>query len=452
MDERDLEQINHASLHILETIGVRLEHDEVLQRILAAGAKPGSDPYVVRLPRPLIEEALAQAPPNVILTSTEGKQTRLNCTSDPVYWTCPVLHVWTGESRREVTSTDLAAIGRIASELEHVQGVMGVAMADVLPQHRDFVGVRILAENTSRHIRALCFSGPGMQALISMKSLLPGNWFSLGFTAHGPLRWTHLALDIFLASAGHGIPVTINGEPMAGVTGPVTLAGTVAVGNAEILAGIVVNQVLEPGRPVIYNFGLAHVFDMKHATAVTGGPENALLAEASAALGRFYGLPSSSWVSTEALYEDEQAALEKMFGFQTHSTAGVSLIWGMGQLESEMTLSLAQLIIDDEMISFINRHRRGFTVNAEALAIDTIRDIGIGGSFLGSDHTLEHFRQELFHPRILNRAARGDWSRPVADAARERAARLLHAAPETRLPEETVREFHLIEKHFRSGS
>ncbi len=79
-----------------------------------------------------------------------------------------------------------------------------------------------------------------------------------------------------------------------------------------------INQILEPGRPLVYNLGLAHVMDMKQATAVTGGPENALLAKASAALGRFYHLPSSSWVSTDSIHEDEQAALEKMFGFTTH--------------------------------------------------------------------------------------------------------------------------------------
>ena len=96
-------------------------------------------------------------------------------------------------------------------------------------------------------------------------------WFSVGFTAHGPLRWTNLALEIYRHTAGHGIPATVNGEPMAGVSGPVTLAGAAAVGNAEILAGIVVNQILEPGRPVIFNLGLAHVFDMRTAIAVTGG-------------------------------------------------------------------------------------------------------------------------------------------------------------------------------------
>ena len=94
-----------------------------------------------------------------------------------------------------------------------------------------------------------------------------------------------------------GQPVTVNGEPMAGTSGPITLAGSAAVGNAEILAGLVVNQLLEPGRPSIYNLGLAHVFDMRTAIAVTGAPENALFACLSGLMGRFYQLPSASWLS-----------------------------------------------------------------------------------------------------------------------------------------------------------
>jgi trimethylamine--corrinoid protein Co-methyltransferase len=246
--------------------------------------------------------------------------------------------------------------------------------------------------------------------MLEMRKVLgDDNWFSIGFTAHGPLRWTHLALEIFRRSAGHGIPATVNGEPMAGTSGPVTLAGSVAVGNAEILGGIVVNQLLEPGRPCIYNFGLAHTFDMKTAIAVTGGPENALFASASAAMGRFYNLPSASWVSTESMTPDAQAAMEKMFAFHTHNAAGVSCIWGVGQLESELTFSPAQAVIDNEMIAFIRRFERGISVDESSLAVDVTREVGIAGSFLEHDHTLQHFREEFFMPSVLFRKRRTNW-------------------------------------------
>ena len=187
---------------------------------------------------------------------------------------------------------------------------------------------------------------------------------------------------------------------------------------------------------------------MRRATAVTGGPENALFARASAALGRFYGLPSSSWVSTESVFEDEQAALETMFGLATHVQEGVSLVWGLGQLESEMTLSLAQLVIDDEMVAFVRRHRRGFVVDEASLALDVVREVGIAGSFLETEHTFAHHRLEHFSPRLLNRRPRSACPGPLHVVAAARARELLAAPAEPALREDEHRALLAVEHAF----
>ena len=450
MTPLDAQQINDAGLRILDEIGVRLEHDEIVAMLLKAGARPGAGAQEVRFPPEMVRDYLALAPSEVTLDARDGTSAVLGPESAPVFWTNPGMYLWTGTERRPLLEADLAAVARLCDGLESVQGVLGMAMQDVPPPCRDFVGLRVIAENCRRHIRVLCFTPTGMEALAAMKPLFPGAWFSMGFTAHGPLRWTHLALDIFKRSAGHGIPATINGEPMAGVTGPVSLAGSVAVGNAEILAGIIVNQALEPGRPMIYNLGLAHVFDMRNATAVTGGPENALFAQASAAMGRFYRLPSSSWVSTEAVYEDEQAALEKMCGFQTHMAAPVGVIWGLGQLESEMTMSLGQLVIDDEMIRYLRHLQRGFVVTEETLQLKLIREVGIAGSYLETEHTLAHHREHLFEPKILNRRPRESCPGTLAEVAHARAAEIVAADSEAKITPDQATELRGIETAFQA--
>jgi trimethylamine---corrinoid protein Co-methyltransferase len=444
----DVERIHEASLRILDEVGVRLEHDGIVERMVAAGARRGEGPHDVRLPPRMVREHLALAPRKVELGARDGTTTVLDAGSETVFWTAPVLYLWTGAERRPITSGDLRTVARLCDGLDAVQGVMGVAMDDVPPHHRDFVGLRVIAEATRKHVRVLCFSPRGMDAVVRMKPVSPGPWFSVGFTAHGPLRWTNLALEVFARSAGHGIPATVNGEPMAGASAPVTLAGAIAVGNAEILAGIVVNQLLEPGRPVVYNLGLGHVLDMRHATAVTGGPENALFARASAALGRFYGLPSSSWVSTESAFEDEQAALETMFGLATHVEEGVSLVWGLGQLESEMTLSLAQLVIDDEIVAYVRRHRRGFAVDEASLALDVVREVGIAGSYLETDHTFAHHRRELFSPRLLNRRPRRACTGPLHEVAAARARELLAREPGPTMSEDERTALLAVERAF----
>ena len=219
-------------------MGVRLEHDGIVERLLAAGARPGAGPHDVRLPPAMVRELVALAPRRVELAARDGtttvlepeSETRLLDDAGPL----PL------DRHRAAPGDERGPRGRSRGSrdrLDAVQGVMGVAMADVPPLHRDFVGLRVIAEGTRKHARVLCFSPRGMDALVRMKPVFPGPWFSVGFTAHGPLRWTNLALEVFARSAGHGIPVTVNGEPMAGASAPVTLAGAFAVGNAEILAG-----------------------------------------------------------------------------------------------------------------------------------------------------------------------------------------------------------------------
>jgi len=443
-------QIHRASLELLRDPGVRFEHEAVRSALLKAGATAGRAAQVLRIPRELVEDCLERTPRSVTFADRRGGARTIPSEEGACVWSTPGLNWWRHGEIRPITSADLADYARLLDQLPAVNGVFGTALADVPARAADISGLRIMADNTTKHIRVLCSSPAGADAMCRMKPVVAdAPWFSIGFTAHGPLRWTHLALDIFARTAGHGIPVTINGEPMAGASGPVTLAGTAAVGNAEILAGLVVNQVLDPGRPCIYNLGLAHVFDMKAAVAVTGAPENHLLAGVSADMARFYGLPSGSWVSTEALAPDAQAALEKSIGWTTHVLmARVSLVWGVGQLESELTVSPAMAIIDQEILDYLARYRRGISVSDDALAVDVTREVGIAGEYLSHTHTFEHFRDELFEPGILWRGKRanhsdGEGSDLVA-RAEECAERLIRTERPPCLSDEQRNELRLI--------
>ena len=421
--------------------------------LLRHGAKPGGGSGVVRIPACMVEEAVGQCPSEVVLTDRRGRPQVLSPTGPAAVWSCPGLYLMRRGEHRPFTTADMANHARLLEQLDAVDGIFGMALHDAPPPARDVVGLKTIAQNSSKHIRALCFSAEGAETMAHMRAVVGDHpWFSIGFTAHGPLRWTQLALEIFQRTAGRGIPTTVNGEPMAGVSGPVTLAGSAAVGNAEILAGLVVNQLLEPGRPCIYNLGLAHVMDMRTAIAVTGGPENAVFAQMSAAMGRHYGLPSASWVSTEAMCCDAQAALEKMCGWQVHHQAGVSNVWGVGQLESEMTVSHAMAVIDNEMVRYVRHGLRPLEVNAETLALDAVRQTGISGSFLDHDHTLAHFRSELFAPEILWRSRREDWTdagaKTLTQRAEEAADELMAREVDTGMGEDQREELDAIAQRF----
>ncbi len=461
ISKRQAERINETSLRLLADPGVRVEHEAIRGRLVKAGAAEGSSAGVIRFPREMVAERVALAPKVVRLASLDGAAAEVCAGGPSRFWTGAALcYLDLDGSLREITSNDLAAFARLVDTFADVHAVVGTAIADVPPHARDFVGLRVLAENCRKHLRALSFTPAGAEAMKEMARVLCGGSigdrpvFSMGFTAHGPLRWTHLALDTFLRSAGDGVPVMINGEPTGGASGPVTLAGNLAVGNAEVLAGIVINQVIEPGRPVIHNLGFSHVMDMRTATVVTGGAEVCLLAEAGAALSQLWGLPSASWMCTDALVPDEQAALETTLAALVHARAGVSIIWGVGSLESEKTLSPVKAVLDHEVIGAVGRCLRGIEVTDDTLAEGVIRDVGVAGDFLATAHTLDHFRGELREPRILNRARRERWasdgSKRAAERARDEAAAVLAAERPPLLDDAIARELRRIETHYRN--
>ncbi len=449
-------QIHETSMNLLENPGCKIEHDEIAAMLLRAGAQPGHDAQVVRFPRNMVEEYLAMAPETVRLANLTGAVDEMKAGDASCFWTGAALNYLDLDgSCREITSQDLADWARLIDAMDQVHAIVGTAMSDVPPPARDFVGLRVMAENTRKHIRALSFTSTGSEAMREMAAVLADGdlknrpVLSMGFTAHGPLRWTHLALDIYLKSAGAGIPVTVNGEPSCGASGPVTLAGSLSVGNAEVLAGIVLNQVIEPGRPVIHNLGFSHIMDMKTTIAVTGGPEVCLLATAGAKLAQLYRLPSCSWMCTEAMVPDEQAMIESTFGALTHAQAGVNVVWGVGQLDSEKTISPAKALMDNEVIGMMRRYLRGIEVNPDTLAEEVVREVGIAGHFMGAMHTFEHFRTEFYEPKLLNRVSRDNWagkgSRTLSEVAAEAARKILTAERQPLLDADKLAELQRIE-------
>ncbi len=435
LSEQDLGLIDNAVRDILSTTGIKIEDDIVYEKLLKAGAGEGSGENVVLFPEGMIDDYLKLAPSGVKIADRRGNEWLLSSVkypgSESVFWTGAALLYLDGQDVRFITQKDLSDFSWLVENLSEVDGVVGTSTEDTFARHRDFVGLRIMAVNTRKHLRALVFTPEGAEALVEMGKVLAGKdslkekpVISIGFTAHGPLRWTSLALGVFRRTAGYGIPCTINGEPMAGASSPVTLAGTIVVGTAEILSGIILNQVLEEGRPCFFNLGFAHVMDMRSGFAVTGGPENILLAMAGADLARYYKLPSVSWMCSDSLFADEQNALEKAIAASFHLFSDVNVIWGVGQLESEKALSPIQAIVDNEIIGMVRKVHGGIDVNEDTIALDTIKDVGITGNYLATEHTLANFRNAIFESSILVRKQRE--SKKGNSYMRENAEEYLH--------------------------
>ena len=412
----DTARIHEASLNLLETTGVKVDHPEVRRRLVAAGAEDARDSVTIRFPRDLVASSVASAPRNIRFADRCGGSVQVGADGGTVFWGGNAMYIARGRERTEMVSSDLVEVTRVNDALPHVHGVVGASVADYPPIARDFVGFRVIAENSAKHIRPVIFSPDGPVAILEMAEALSDGvplserpLVSFGYSIVSPLHWSSTALELFLRTSGHGVPMMVNAEPLAGGTSPITLAGLLTQANAEALSGIVILQVLEPARPSVFNLGFAHMLDMRSALATSGAVQDGLIAAAGAEIARYHGLPCASWVSSDNPICDAQSVLEKALTAMLHARAGVNIIWGVGQLETELTLSLEQAIIDDEMAAQLLRAQRGIEVSDETIALDVIREGVATGDFIGHEHTLAHYREERIAGELTVPERRSDW-------------------------------------------
>ncbi|MGE5254418.1 MAG: trimethylamine methyltransferase family protein [Planctomycetaceae bacterium] len=458
LSEREMKRINETSLEVLQEVGVKIAHPEVRRLLLDAGAGKKKD-SILSVPASLVEKALRTAPSTVPFSDLAGNRAEVKPGSIPLFWSGNAMYYYRGAERKELTRERYVEFCRVAQELSHLHAIVGTNLSDYPPAARDFVGFRAMAENTTKHLRPVIFTPRGVSAILEMADvLLEGRplkehpILSFGFTIVSPLQWSDSALEVFRLSSGYGIPLMINSEVISGATGPVTLAGTLALANAEALSGVVIAQLLEPGRPLVFNLGFSHTFDMRVAETLTGAPEGALLGAAAGAMARFHGLASASWMSTESKVPDGQAASEKTLLGLMHALGGVNLIWGLGNLESTLTLSPEQAVMDDEIAAGILRVARGIQVDEEKMAISAIKELGHRSDYLASSHTVKHFREELRVTKMMDRERYAVWEKGGRTSLLERAGartkEILQKAPAEHLTGSQRQKLSRIEGHW----
>ena len=210
------------------------------------------------------------------------------------------------------------------------------------------------------------------------------------------------------AAAGQGVLITP--FVMAGVSGPVTLAGALALQHAEILGGVVLTQIVRPGAPVLYGAATSNV-DMRSGAPATGSPEGALCILASAQLARRVGLPvRAGGALTDSPVPDAQSQYERMFTLTVSALAGVNyMMHAAGIVESYLTTSVSQFALDLEMLDMVAHLAGGFPVNGDSLALDAIDAIAPGGMFLDAPHTLARYRDIFFEPGTGRRESYEQW-------------------------------------------
>jgi trimethylamine--corrinoid protein Co-methyltransferase len=223
-----------------------------------------------------------------------------------------------------------------------------------------------------------------------------------------PLQVDFNSLEMLMQYVRNGQPTMISPCVMAGTTGPVTLAGTIALANAEALAGIALAQMIRPGVPVVYGFQ-STAADLRTGGICIGGPERSLCITYGARLARAYGLPSrGGGADNDAVDLSGQSGYESMMSMLVTRFEKINFVLhSIGMSASFAAVSYEQFIFGLEIMGMIERYKRGIKINPETLALDVIKEAGIGGEFLTKKHTLRHMRKELHVPLISHRVRIG---------------------------------------------
>jgi trimethylamine--corrinoid protein Co-methyltransferase len=459
LSQDDVERIHRGALQVLAHTGVVIHDDGVLTTLEEAGCQVNREDRYTRIPAQVVEGALARAPSVVILYNRRGEPA-MALGAGPLHarTSSGATRIFDleGGQRREPTCQDAAQAARLADALPHIHGVSTLAVQPAeIPAHVvDVHAVRLALANTIKPLGYVCLNERLIEPVLAMVAAVAGGeravqarpMITALAESTSPLQLVPSQLAVLRAFAARGLPLTLHAHPMGGFTAPVTLAGELAVTHAEVLALVTIAQLIRPGTPVVYGMS-SSVPDMRSGTNLAGAVEIGLLGTAVAQLARRCGLPCVMSSGTDAHRPGAQAMLERLMTLLPPALAGIDLI-NLTTLETKMTFSLEQLVIEEEMLCAVERYLRGISVTDETIALDLIDEIGPKGSFVTTDHTLRHFRDEFLTTGLVGHASREAWEAAGAPDMRSRARvearRILADHHPPPLPESVIAQLDAI--------
>ena len=455
MTEADIEKIHETTVSILQNPGVKVTNAKALNLFHQKGAEVDFAQKTVRIPRSMLEDAIASAPSQVVLYGREeknnlvleGKRTYMG-TGGTVL---TVLDMESGQKRKAAIQ-DLVDLARLVDQLDHIHFFMlPVFPHEVNAENVDVNRFWWAMKNTTKHVMGGVYTAGGIKNVIKIAEEIAGGhdalraqpFISMVTCVMSPLILENTYTGLLMEVARQGIPLVCPAEPLAGATGPCTLAGTVAISNAETLSGIVLAQLVNPGTPVIYGT-VSTTMDMQTGSYLSGNVEMGLINCACTQMAQYYEIPIYATAGmSDSKLPDAQAGYEKMATAMMTALAGANFVHdAAGFLEFCTTISYEQMVIDNEIIGMCMRAAKGMNVSEKTLAEDVIRNVGTGGNFLTHPHTLKNFRSEFYLPTLSDRRTRKEWEKNGAldtvQRARETARSLLQQDFSTSLPQDVL--------------
>ena len=449
LTQNEIEMIHENSLKIMENIGVVMT-DEQAREILS---KHGAilDGERIKFPKKLVEEAIKLSPSSYTLHGRNADK-NVDISTEFTAYAGPYGSPFVTDldrGRRKGTLEDFNNIVKICHCLKNIdiQSHISCEPTDVDVKKRPTTMVYNTMKYSDKPLMGSVYGYKNAKDCLEMAAIVFGGreeikknpvMASIPCTLT-PLNYDSAQLGAIIAYAEYGQPQLINSLSMAGTTTPATIAGLVSVQNAEVLAGIVLAQCVNPGTPVVYSASGSST-EMSSGSLTIGSPEDAVVSLVNGQLCKYYEIPCRiSGALSDAKMMDSQAAYESTVTIAMAQMAGGNFILhAAGIIDTYNTTSYEKLVIDNEVLGMMRRLDQGVVVNEETLAYDVIEEVGPKGVFLVEDHTLEHFRSEFYRPTLSDRNTFEQWTangaEPIEKVANRKWKELLASYEEPALP------------------
>lgn len=421
LDAADRDLIHERSLRVLETVGVRFQSRAARGVLREAGCAVDDESGVVRIPGRLVDWAVGRLPAHVLLAGRDPARDALldgSRTFATVAGICPWVVDFDSGAYRAPRLADLEVVTRIADALD-AYGIVwySVSPTDGVPAGLvDLAATACLLENTSKHVMGQVLRPEEVPYALELVELFGGiaggparPVFSVIYCPVAPLQHDGPALEAAMALAAKRVPIDIFSLALAGATAPVSLAATVMQTNCDVLSAVVLFQLVAPGCPLIYSANAA-VMDMATSRIAVSTPETLLMNVAQTELAHSYGMPALSvgYVPDSSVLGFRGGAEDMALALTTR-LARPDIMTGLGTLEAGQAVSLPKMVLDAELVAYLDHMAEGFAVDDERLGEGSIAAVGPGGHYLGLKETRTRIRAgEHWHPDLLRRASYGD--------------------------------------------
>lgn len=424
LDEEAVERIHDAAMYILEEIGIDFLHEDARRELAAAGCTVDGDGPTVRMGRDFVMEQVAKAPASFTITPRNPERRIVIGDGHAAFGSVaspPNVSDLAG-GRRGGNRADFQSLLKLTQSFNvvHFNSGYPVEPVDIHASVRHLDAFYDLLTLTDKVTHAYSLGAERVDDAMEMVRIAAGiddaafdaepRMFT-NINSSSPLKHDWPMLDGAMRMARRRQPVIVAPFTLSGAMAPITLAGAIAQQTAEALAAIVLLQWISPGTPVVYGAFTSNV-DMHTGAPAFGTPEYMRAMQMSGQMARRYGLPWRASNANAANYPDAQATWESCNSLYGALGAHASVVFhAAGWLEGGLTASLEKFVIDCELLQQWTWYHRPVATEAEDLALDTIREVGPHGHFLGAEHTQARYKTAYYSPFL------SDWSNYEASEA-----------------------------------